>query len=270
MFDIDPVRRAHALSQGFTVARGREASLTRAGLVLCATGAMSLGNEDFSRLRNSAYVATVTSSEDELDLAGLPDVYTRTQVADHVTRYQTTGHYFYLANGSNAVNFIHGASVRPFTFLVQAEILPAIRMLTRAEFGPRHTRGPCTRPRSYRGDLALLLQQVTTMTITADHIRTTLAAYVERHPSTQAELDVFTRLLDDGDDLTSRKTAPGHVTAGAILIGPTTESCTSTTTPPAYGFRSVATSNPPTAPSSMPPDANSQRKPASRRTSSTR
>ncbi|MFJ4011246.1 adenosylhomocysteinase [Streptomyces sp. NPDC090026] len=136
VFDIDPVRRTQALSQGFTVARDREAALTGAGLVLCATGAVSLRGEDFSHLRNGAYVATVTSSEDELDLAGLPDVYTRAQVGDHVTRYQTTGHYFYLANGGNAVNFIHGASVGPFIFLVQAEILAAIRMLTRGDLAP--------------------------------------------------------------------------------------------------------------------------------------
>ncbi|MFJ8073831.1 adenosylhomocysteinase [Streptomyces sp. NPDC096176] len=136
VFDIDPVRRTQALSQGFTVARDREAALTGAGLVLCATGAISLRGEDFAHLRNGTYVATVTSSEDELDLNGLPDVYTRTTVGEHVTRYQTTGHYFYLANGGNAVNFIHGASVGPFIFLVQAEILAAIRMLTRGELAP--------------------------------------------------------------------------------------------------------------------------------------
>lgn len=136
VFDIDPVRRTQALSQGFAVARDREAALTGAGLVLCATGSVSLRGEDFSHLRNGAYVATVTSSEDELDLAGLPPVYTRTQVGDHVTRYQTTGHYFYLANSGNAVNFLHGASVGPFIFLVQAEILAAISMLTGNDLPP--------------------------------------------------------------------------------------------------------------------------------------
>lgn len=136
VYDIDPVRRTQALSQGFTVARDREAALTGAGLVLCATGAVSLRGEDFPHLRNGAYAATVTSSEDELDLDGLPDVYTRTPDGDHVTRYQTTGHYFYLLNGGNAVNFLHGASVGPFIFLVQAEILAGIRMLARGDLGP--------------------------------------------------------------------------------------------------------------------------------------
>jgi adenosylhomocysteinase len=74
VYDIDPIRRTQALSQGFTVARDRDTALHSAGLVLCATGAVSLRSEDFSALRNGTYVATVTSSEDELDLAGLPAV----------------------------------------------------------------------------------------------------------------------------------------------------------------------------------------------------
>ncbi|MEU6706548.1 NUDIX hydrolase [Streptomyces wuyuanensis] len=58
------------------------------------------------------------------------------------------------------------------------------------------------------------------MTITADHIRTTIAAYLDQHPEDKTELGVILGLLDDGHDLTSRKTLPGHVTASAILIDP--------------------------------------------------
>ncbi|MGP3769746.1 NUDIX hydrolase [Streptomyces sp. SDT5-1] len=57
------------------------------------------------------------------------------------------------------------------------------------------------------------------MAIKADHIRSTLVAYLDEHPDEKRELGVILGLLDDGDDLTSRKTLPGHVTAGAILIG---------------------------------------------------
>ncbi|MEV0411062.1 NUDIX domain-containing protein [Streptomyces sp. NPDC050448] len=57
------------------------------------------------------------------------------------------------------------------------------------------------------------------MAITADHIRTTLTAYLDQHPEAKPELDVVLGLLDDGDDLTSRKALSGHVTAGAVLIG---------------------------------------------------
>lgn len=90
VYDIDPVRRAQALSQGFSVARDRDRALKSAGLVLCATGALSLRGEDFPELKNGAYVATVTSSEDELELSGLPDSYTKHGAADHITRYETT------------------------------------------------------------------------------------------------------------------------------------------------------------------------------------
>jgi adenosylhomocysteinase len=136
VYDIDPVRRIQAAAQGFLVARDRETGLSGAGLVLCATGALALRSDDFPYLRNGAYIATVTSSEDELELAGLPDVYSRMQCGQNVTRYQTTGHYFYLMNNGNAVNFLHGAAVGPFIFLVQAEILAATGKLASADLEP--------------------------------------------------------------------------------------------------------------------------------------
>ena len=136
VFDIDPVRRIQAASQGFLVARDREKSLSDAGVVLCATGSFALRSEDFLHLRNGAYVATVTSSEDELELAGLPEVYTRISCGQYITRYQTTGHYFYLLNNGNAVNFLHGAAVGPFIFLIQAEILAATGRLASSELEP--------------------------------------------------------------------------------------------------------------------------------------
>ncbi|MEV7217569.1 hypothetical protein AB0O31_31305 [Kitasatospora cineracea] len=64
---------------------------------------------------------------------GLPDGYTRSGSGENVTRYNTTGHYFYLLNNGNAVNFLHGASVGPFIYLVQAEILAGVRLLARRD-----------------------------------------------------------------------------------------------------------------------------------------
>ncbi|MGW2276402.1 NUDIX hydrolase [Streptomyces sp. NPDC001770] len=57
------------------------------------------------------------------------------------------------------------------------------------------------------------------MPITANHIRGTITAYLDQHPEDKPEIDIVQGLLDDGDDLTSRKSLPGHVTAGAILVG---------------------------------------------------
>ncbi|MGW1177025.1 NUDIX hydrolase [Kitasatospora sp. NPDC002543] len=56
------------------------------------------------------------------------------------------------------------------------------------------------------------------LAITADHISTTLAAYLGRFPEDAAGLAVPLGLLADGADLTSRKEFRGHVTAGAVLV----------------------------------------------------
>ncbi|WPB93049.1 NUDIX hydrolase [Streptomyces malaysiensis] len=56
--------------------------------------------------------------------------------------------------------------------------------------------------------------------ITADHIRTTLTAYLDQHPEEKTGLVPVLDLLDTGADLTTRKEFRGHATAGAILTGP--------------------------------------------------
>ncbi len=126
--DIDPIKRVEALSHGFDVVPKNEA-LSTATLIVCATGRLSLARDDFRLIRNGAFLASVTSSDDELELPGITDIYHPTSVAENVKRYETTGHYFYVLNDGNAVNFIHGAVVGPFIYLVQAEILAGVGQL---------------------------------------------------------------------------------------------------------------------------------------------
>ncbi|GAA2222242.1 NUDIX hydrolase [Streptomyces amakusaensis] len=57
------------------------------------------------------------------------------------------------------------------------------------------------------------------MTITQEHIRTTIAAYLDRYPEDEHALEAVLGLIDGVGDLTSRKTLPGHITAGAVLVG---------------------------------------------------
>jgi hypothetical protein len=80
----------------------------------------------------------------------------RTMVSDHITRYQTTGHYFYLADSGNAVNFLW-PKCGPFIFLAQAEILAAIRDPDPRRPRSRYAWGQHDRPCRHCGDLALLL-----------------------------------------------------------------------------------------------------------------
>lgn len=136
VYDTDSVRMAQALSQGFRTTATRAEALHGSGLVICATGNLALRSDDFAALRNGAYVASVTSSDDELELDGLDELYERTQAGEHVTRYSATGHYFYILNDGNAVNFLHGASVGSFIYLVQAEILAALGLLASQAYEP--------------------------------------------------------------------------------------------------------------------------------------
>jgi adenosylhomocysteinase len=110
VFDTNHVRQIQALSQGYRTAATLPDALIGAGIVVCATGNFALREDDFSRVANGAYIASVTSSDDELELDALNDLYARTPVEPHVTRYSRTGHYFYVLADGNAINFIHGAS----------------------------------------------------------------------------------------------------------------------------------------------------------------
>jgi adenosylhomocysteinase len=129
VFDTDPVRRVQARSQGFLTSESRADAVRAADLVLCATGNHALRHRDFEALRNGSYVASVTSSDDELDLGSLAGRYGRTAAGDHLTRYDKAGHHFYVLADGNAVNFLHGAVVGPYIHLVQAEILAAATLI---------------------------------------------------------------------------------------------------------------------------------------------
>ncbi len=136
VYDTNEARMVEAMAHGFRVTHCRDEALATANVIMCATGNLSLRQEDFGHVANGAYIASVTSSEDELELGGITDLYQRTPVTEHLTRYSTIGHYFYVLAGGNAVNFLHGAVVGPFIYLVQAEILAATaRLVAGAEPG---------------------------------------------------------------------------------------------------------------------------------------
>ncbi|MGW1068132.1 adenosylhomocysteinase [Streptomyces aureus] len=136
VYDNDPVKRVQAHALGFRTSASTTEAVHDAELVLCATGNLALRHEDFAALRNGAYLGSVTSSEDELELGSLDDLYERQPVGPHLTRYEVIGHYFYVLADGGAVNFVHGASVGTYIHLVQAEILAATAALSHARFQP--------------------------------------------------------------------------------------------------------------------------------------
>lgn len=124
--DLDPVKCVDAMSHGFSVAPSVQHALKDAGLVFCATGNHALRREHFGMLNSGSYIVTVTSSEDELELEQVRKSYRVKHVSDFVTRYADADHHFYVLNRGQAVNFIHGAAVGPFIYLVHGEILASI------------------------------------------------------------------------------------------------------------------------------------------------
>lgn len=129
VYDIDPTKRVIAMAHGFTSPPTLSESLHDAGLVFCATGNVALKAEDFRLLEPGAYVATVTSSDDELQFDDVKNAYRERHTADYITKYTGADHHFYLLNRGQAVNFIHGASVGPFIYLVHGEILASVARL---------------------------------------------------------------------------------------------------------------------------------------------
>jgi adenosylhomocysteinase len=129
VYDNDPVKRVQAHAHGFRVSARCSDALRGADLVMCATGNLALRQADFGALHDGAYVASVTSSDDELELASLEGAYRRTSLPHGTTRFAMADHHFDVLNDGNAVNFLHGAEVGSYIHLVQAEILAAVSLI---------------------------------------------------------------------------------------------------------------------------------------------
>jgi adenosylhomocysteinase len=136
IYDTNSVRLVEAMSHGYFATTDLSHALSISGLVFCATGHLSLSYRDFCALSKGAYVASVTSSEDELDLDSLKGAYSIKHVGDHITLYSRKGHHFYILNRGQAVNFIHGAAVGPFIYLVHGEIIASMRRLIEKRLKP--------------------------------------------------------------------------------------------------------------------------------------
>ena len=117
-----PLRQVEALSHGFKLVNKAEA-LGRAELVICCTGNGALDIADL-RAWPRAMVASVTSADDEfafcLSLTALAE---RGEVCPHVLALsRPDGSTIFLLN-REAVNFVHGAVIGEYVYLVLAEII---------------------------------------------------------------------------------------------------------------------------------------------------
>ena len=136
LVETDALRQVEALSHGFKLVNKAEA-LGRAELVICSTGNGSLDLADLQALRPGTMVASVTSADDEFafSLAQLP--WPSEEVCPHVLALnRPDGTQIYLLNRGEAVNFVHGAVIGEYVYLVLAEIMEGIRMLAAGPLAP--------------------------------------------------------------------------------------------------------------------------------------
>lgn len=133
VFDKSEIAMAEAASRGFRVMRRLDEALSRSNLVVCATGRRALDGHTFPHLTDGTFVATVTSADDELALEDLGDGsgWARRSFDLRSGRgvveefYDGRQKSFYLIDGGNAVNFLHGAVIGPAIRLIEGEKLAA-------------------------------------------------------------------------------------------------------------------------------------------------
>lgn len=131
LVETDALRQVEALSHGFKLV-GKEEALARAELVICSTGNGSLDIEDLQALRPGAMLASVTSADDEFAFCLSQLTWPSEEVCPHVLALtRPDGSTIFLLNRGEAVNFVHGAVIGEYVYLVLAEIIEGVLQLAR-------------------------------------------------------------------------------------------------------------------------------------------
>ncbi len=139
VYDNSPTKLAAAAARGFKAHTRIEDALSKATLVVCATGNRALDVRGFALLPSGCLVASVTSADDELDLSSLAKGYDRVEISARITRYEEnrgTGKHFLLVADGNAANFLDGAVIGPAIQLIEGEKLAAVSALANGLIAP--------------------------------------------------------------------------------------------------------------------------------------
>ena len=128
IYDVDPIRRINALSEGFQVP-SKKSAFNKAEIIYGAAGRCSITNSDLKLIKNGALLVSCSSKNLEFDLASLNKHYSKTFVSNGIDCYSKKDQFLYLANDGTPINFRDGAVIGPILALVQAELLLAIKQL---------------------------------------------------------------------------------------------------------------------------------------------
>ena len=133
IYDIDPYKWIKATSLWYDFLSNRADALKKADIVFCSTWNFALKSDDFDILKDWCIIASVTSSDDELDIDYLINNFSKISINKYISRYDNlrSRKSIFLLNDGNAINFINNAVVWTFIFLVQAEIITWLTFLLR-------------------------------------------------------------------------------------------------------------------------------------------
>jgi len=127
--DNDPIKRAQAMSHGFHVPN-RQKAISESDLIFGATGNKSLTQKDFESLKHQSFVCSVTSADDEFEFGELRQKYGhRSTNANGEIFDVDSDRRFHLLNEGNAINFLHGAVLGTYIYLVACELIYCIRKI---------------------------------------------------------------------------------------------------------------------------------------------
>ncbi len=123
--EINPMRAVQASCDGAIVVSIHRL-LRNSDVVFCATGSRAINILKFRDLKRGAFLASVTSSDDEFDLRFIDSEYVNEKITSDITKYSKLGHHFHIINDGNAINFLYSAAVDQYIYLVQGELVASI------------------------------------------------------------------------------------------------------------------------------------------------
>lgn len=132
IYDWNPFKGIEALTYGYDYLYDREL-IYSADIIFCATGNFALKGEDYLNLKDGCILASVTSSDDELDLSFLKENFEKTKINKYVDRFSYNWKSILLLNQWNAVNFVIQTWVGFFIRLLQGEIIHLLLLLIRLD-----------------------------------------------------------------------------------------------------------------------------------------
>ncbi|GAA3623116.1 hypothetical protein GCM10022419_130980 [Nonomuraea rosea] len=130
IFDLNEVRMAAAVVNGYRVG-SREELLAWAEVIVGTSGDRSLDVHDIQYLRDGVILASGSSKQVEIDVAGLRDHSLSTLPTDDVETFLIAGRSVHLLNEGRPINFLEQSILGGVLDLVYSELFLCTRELAR-------------------------------------------------------------------------------------------------------------------------------------------